>query len=321
MIRKRRVLFNALTFIPGVTALPPVKRILQRRVTGTGGTDSARYCYSVWLRHLVLAAERGKNTNPKSVAELGPGDSIGVGLAALLSGAGRYFALDVVAHANPARNLKIFDELVALFRARADIPDNAELPEVSPKLNDYRFPHGILTGDRLTQSLAPERVATIRASIEDYASNESLIQYRAPWYDERIIERDSIDMIFSQAVLEHVDELVATYRAMRLWLAPAGFMSHTIDLKSHGWAKEWNGHWTYSDFMWKLVRGKDVWMINREPASRHIKILSEEGFRVICQDRTALPTKVTRRQLATKFRDMPEDDLTTSGLFIHAIKA
>ena len=53
MIRKRRVLLNALTFVPGVTALPPVKRILQRRVTGTGGTDSARYCYSVWLRQLV----------------------------------------------------------------------------------------------------------------------------------------------------------------------------------------------------------------------------------------------------------------------------
>jgi SAM-dependent methyltransferase len=321
MIRKRRVLFNALTFIPGVAALPPVKRILQRRVTGTGGTDSARYCYSVWLRHLVLAAESGKNTGPKSVAELGPGDSIGVGLAALLSGAERYFALDVVAHANPERNLKIFDELVALFHARADIPDNEELPDVSPKLNGYRFPCGILTEDRLTQALASERVASIRGSIEDSASNESVIQYRAPWFDGQVIERDSIDMIFSQAVLEHVDELVATYRAMRLWLAPGGFMSHTIDLKSHGWAKEWNGHWTYSDFMWKLVRGKDVWMINREPASRHIKILLEEGFRVVCQDRTTLPSKVTRRQLATKFRDMPEDDLTTSGVFIHAIKA
>jgi hypothetical protein len=321
MIRKRRVLFNALTFIPGVTALPPVKRILRRRVTGTGGTDSARYCYSVWLRHLVLAGEGGKNTNPKSVAELGPGDSIGVGLAALLSGAERYFALDLVAHANPERNLAIFDGLVALFRAEGDIPDNAELPEVSPRLNSYRYPRGILTGDRMTQSLASERVANIRASIKNCASNKSLIQYRAPWYNEQIIERDSIDMIFSQAVLEHVDQLVETYRTMHLWLAPEGFMSHTIDLKSHGWAEEWNGHWTYSDFMWKLVRGKDAWFINREPASRHIKILLEEGFRVPCQVRTTLPTRVTRRQLAARYRDMPEDDLTTSELFIHAIKA
>ena len=321
MIRKRRLLFNALTFIPGVTALPPVKRILQRRVTGTGGTISARYCYSVWLRHLVLAAEGGKNTNPKSVAELGPGDSIGVGLAALLSGAERYFAIDVVTHANPERNLVIFEELVALFSARADIPDNSELPEVIPRLKNYRFPRGILTEDRMRRSLAPERVALIRASIKDCTSDKSLIQYRAPWHNEQIIERNSIDMIFSQAVLEHVDRLVETYRTMRLWLAPEGLMTHTIDLKSHGWAEEWNGHWTYSDFMWKLVRGKDVWLINREPASRHIRILLEEGFRVVRQDRTSLPTRVTRHQLATRFRDMPEDDLTTSELFIHAIKA
>jgi hypothetical protein len=321
MIRKRRVLLNALTFVPGVTALPPVKRILQRRVTGTGGTDSARYCYSVWLRHLVLAADNGHNTSPKSVAELGPGDSIGVGLAALLSGAGRYFAFDVVAHANPERNLAIFDDLVVLFQAQADIPNNAELPEVSPRLNDYSFPRAILTADRLRQALAPERLARIRASVKDCASSESLIQYRAPWYNEQVIEHNSIDMIFSQAVLEHVDQLLETYRTMRLWLAPEGLMSHMIDLKSHGWAEEWNGHWIYSDFMWKLMRGKDVWLINREPASRHIKMLSDEGFRIVCQDRTTLPSKVTRRQLATRFRDMPEDDLTTSGLFIHAVKA
>ncbi len=290
-------------------------------MTGTGGTDSARYCYSVWLRHLILAAESGQNTNSKSIAELGPGDSIGAGLAALLSGARRYFAFDVVAHANSERNLAIFDELLALFRAQADVRDHMELPEVSPRLNDYRFPHAILTKDRLAQSLASERVANIRASIKNCASKDSLIQYRAPWYDDQMIERNSIDMIFSQAVLEHVDQLVSTYRTMDLWLAPEGFMSHVIDLKSHGWAEEWNGHWTYSDFMWKLVRGKDVWMINREPASHHLKILAEQGFRVQRQDRTTLPTKITRRHLAAKFRDMSEEDLTTSGLFIHATKA
>jgi hypothetical protein len=237
-----------------------------------------------------------------------------------LSGAGRYFAFDVVAHSNSERNLAVFDELVVLFRAQADIPDNVEMPDVYPQLNDYRFPRGILTEDRLKQCLAPDRVANIRASIKNFASKESLVQYRAPWYDDQMIERDSIDMIFSQAVLEHVDQLVSAYRTMRLWLAPDGFMSHVIDLKSHGWADEWNGHWTYSDLMWKLVRGKDVWLINREPASQHVKILAEQGFCVNCQHRTILPTKITKRQLATRFRDMPDEDLTTSGLFLHAIK-
>ena len=56
-------------------------------VGATGGTVSARYCYGVWLRHMKMAREAGLDTNPRVVAELGPGDSLGIGLAALLAGA------------------------------------------------------------------------------------------------------------------------------------------------------------------------------------------------------------------------------------------
>ena len=85
--------------------------------TRTGGTNSARYCYSVWMRHLVMAKKSGAFTKiPKIVAELGPGDSLGIGLCALLSGAERYYAFDVVKYANPSKNMAIFEELVILFK-------------------------------------------------------------------------------------------------------------------------------------------------------------------------------------------------------------
>jgi hypothetical protein len=145
MVSARRIIFNIGTFIPGVTLLSPVKRVLARRSLGTGGTDSARYCFSVWLRHLVMAAENGLNTNPKVIAELGPGDSLGTGIAALLSGAEIYYAFDVVQHANVARNLAMLDELIALLRLGTDIPGADEFPVVEPPLSDYRFPSGILT--------------------------------------------------------------------------------------------------------------------------------------------------------------------------------
>jgi hypothetical protein len=41
-----------------------------------------------------------------------------------------------------------------------------------------------------------------------------MIQYHAPWFDARVIEPETVDMVYSQAVLEHVDELAGIYRAM-----------------------------------------------------------------------------------------------------------
>ena len=70
-----------LTFVPGLLAFSNRFRRVEN------GTVSARYCYSVWLRHLVMAHDRGLPTNPQVLVEFGPGSSIGTGLAALIAGA------------------------------------------------------------------------------------------------------------------------------------------------------------------------------------------------------------------------------------------
>ena len=98
----------------------------------SGGTESARYCYSVWLRHLVMAGNAGVSTRPERVAELGPGDSFGIGLAGMLSGTDHYLAFDAKPHARVERNLAVFAELVELFSRRAPIPGETEFPEVFP---------------------------------------------------------------------------------------------------------------------------------------------------------------------------------------------
>jgi len=318
VVSARRILFNVGTLLPGSTLLPPVRRVLQRRSFGTGGTESARYCYSVWLRHLVLAEKSGLNTNPRIVAELGPGDSLGVGIAALLCGAHRYNAFDVVPHASVQRNLSILEELIALFRDRADIPGPDEFPLLHPPLQSYRFPHRILTAQRLDLALRAERLERLRASLTAANGADSLIRYCAPWFSEDVVEERSVDLIFSQAVLEHIDRLQDTYRAMRLWLAPGGYLSHQVDLQSHGTATEWNGHWTFSDFSWTLIRGKDTWLINREPKSTHFRLLQNEGFHILAEHTLRRGNNLTRGQLAKRFRAVPEDDLTAAGLFFQA---
>ena len=305
------LLFGLTTFIPGVY------NIFKR---GGGRTDSARYCYSVWLRHLSIIHKYGTKDFPKIVAELGPGESIGIGLAALISGVDKYYAFDVVEYADLKRNMKIFDELVTLFNNREDIPGEDEIPRIKPNVDSLQFPKHILSDEILDQSLNKDHIEKIRNSILDAKGKHSLIQYKVPWYDSGSLENNSVDIIYSQAVLEHVDDLEDTYQSIWKWLKPKAFTSHQIDFKCHRTADEWNGHWTYSDFRWKLIRGGRPYLLNREPHSTHIYLLKKTGFSIVSDNKINSDSKFKQNDLAPRFKNISDEDLTTSGVYILACK-
>jgi hypothetical protein len=269
------------------------------------------------MRHLVKAEAAGIPTVHSCVAELGPGDSLGVGLAALLSGAPRYVALDAKSHANPEQNLAIFQDLVELFRQREPIPDDTEFPLVRPKLQDYRFPSRILSEDRLASVLEESRIEEIRAAIVGRPTRRISLDYRAPWTDPSVVVSGSVDFLFSQAVLEHVDDLERTYKAMRAWVKPNGFLSHSIDFTSHNVTRSWNGHWTLNDPAWTIVRGTRPYFINREPLSRHLALLSKYGFALVHVDKQEASVDPALR-LAKRFRGMDRHDVSTRGAFVQA---
>jgi hypothetical protein len=255
------------------------------------------------------------------VAELGPGDSIGIGVAALLCGAEKYYALDLVRYSDLRRTLAMFDELVRLYATREPVPGGGEFPALKPVLDSDAFPRQILDDATLRAALDPDRVARIRAAISHVGHTPTMIIYHAPWNDPAVIQPGSVDFIFSQAVLEHVDDLDGVYAAMCRWLASAGLMSHQIDFQCHHKADTWNGHWTYSDLAWKVVVGRRAFLLNRAPHSRHLAILKKSGFDIV-MDRPIRSTSVLqRRQLAPRFRDLSEDDLTTSGAYVLAAAA
>ncbi|MFQ5805891.1 MAG: methyltransferase domain-containing protein [Phycisphaerae bacterium] len=311
----RRILGGLRTHVPGM---------YRTESGGTGGTSSARYCYSVWLRHLRMAASNRLNTDPKVIAELGPGDTIGIGLAALLTGAEKYYALDVVEYARTGRNLKIFDELVELFAARAPIPDAEEFPRTRPMLDSYQFPHDVANKGRLTTALHKDRIRAVRNAVANPGAERTAnaeIRYFVPWDDAAVIRPRTVDMVYSQAVLEHVDDLPRTYAALHAWLRPDGFMSHTIDFRCHGQAEQWNGHWAYSDATWKLIRGSRPFLLNRQPRSTHIRLLQEHGFKIVCEVPVKGPPGIHRSELAKPFRALSDQDLHTSGTFIQAVRS
>ena len=284
-----------------------------------GRTLSARYCYSVFLRHLVMLDRVGAPTDPRVVAEIGPGALIGAGLAALLAGAETYYGFDIKAYHHGPRTAAVFDELVALFRARTAVPDERELPNIKPVLDDHRFPGHALTEASLARALAPERVARLRWALTEGGSDPaSPITYRAPWFEAAQIRPGTVDWIFSQAVMEHVDDLDATYRACRAWLGPKGVMSHQIDFKSHGTAEAWNGHWAYSDTAWRLVRGARLYLVNRQPHSAHRAALARAGFEILLDLPVVRRDGLPRQRLAPRYRALDDADLATAGAFMIA---
>lgn len=310
-INKKQLLLGMATYLPGVNRLYAKK---------TGGTVSARYCYSVWMRHLVLALRHGLPAIPKSVAELGPGESLGMGMAALISGAEKYYAFDIIRLINSRKNLKIFDELVTLFNNKERIPDDREFPRVKPFLDSYDFPEEIFTDEILQHLLDVKRLEFLRKSILHVDSAHSAIQYIVPWHSNELIQSDSVDMIFSQAVLEHVDDLEETYRAMFSWLKPGGVVTHQIDFKCHGLADDWNGHWEFSDLTWKLLRGRRPYLINRKPYSSHRLQLERTGFKLSYNQLAKSGSTVGVKNLSSDFQLLTEDDVVTSGAYIVAIK-
>lgn len=264
----------------------------------------------------------GMRIMPNTVAELGPGDSLGTGLAALLSGANHYYALDVVHYANTPRNLMIFDQLVSLFQRRAGRPSKG-WPDYDQHLDQNMFPSHILTPSVLESALAPDRIAAIRSALmhPSLDTDRITIRYMVPWNETSVIRQGTVDLVFSHVVLEQVVNLEETYRACATWLKPGGWMSHQIDLTCYDQGKLWNDHWTYPDWIWKIVTGRRSFYLNRQPCSQHIQLLRASGFEIACHLNATRIDGIKRSQLALRWNGLSEDDFTCAATFIQARSA
>lgn len=290
------------SFVPGVYALRSRRRHLQ--------SADATYCYEVWLKHLVIANENGFASVPKTFAELGPGASFGVGLAALLSGADTYYALDIIKYSQVDLNIPLLDDLVILFRNRTPV-------HVSWPVESKLFPAHILTDRLLDETLAEPRIAEIRRALTATGgrAGEITIESVVPWNSPSVIRRAEVDLIVSQAVLEHVDDLEHTYDAFKQWLRPGGYMSHEIDFRSHRLTEVWNGHLEYPEWVWKLIVGRKPYVINRQPCSTHVSLMKERGFEIV-DDRRQRMQGISRAKLARRWQGVTDDDLTSAIAFI-----
>jgi SAM-dependent methyltransferase len=176
-------------------------------------------------------------------------------------------------------------------------------------------------------------VARIRACLEAGGASESAgtakgepgdakairIVYVAPWDESQDAPAEGVDWVFSQAVLEHVEDIRRVYQALNRWLKPGAFMSHTIDFKSHGLTRHWHGHWTVPERTWKMVRGRRLYLINRLPRSAHLREIVDAGFQIVSETKCH-SQPLSRGRLAFGREWFTEEDLGTSGSFVLAVK-
>ena len=316
MLRQLKpVLKGALTWVPGV----------QRAFYDTraaGGTGEVQYCYGVWMKHLALLWRAGMRQIPAMVAEMGPGKSLGCGLAALLSGAERYAALDAVRHASAATTLPLLEPMTALFSNRAPRPPKG-WPDYDDMLDERLFPAQILTDERLSRSLAAPRLAELSEAVRqlDEKKQHPRLRY-GTWRDAaNVVVAGEADLVFSHVVLSLVEDHDAFYQCCARWLKPGGWMSHHIDFTTMGVTNEWNGHLQYGEAVWRIIAGQRPFFVNRERLSHYLALMQKYGFEVKSVERFVRQDGIQRSALAPRWREISEDDLTCASAFIVAQKA
>ena len=239
-----------------------------------GAMDRPDYAHRVFRQHFDAG------TFPRKAGgfvglELGPGDSALSAVAARAYGAAAWHLVDAGRFATPD---------LAPYRAMADMlrlqgrnaPDLANAGDLDAVLSACGAHYGT-TGLRALQALVPER----------------------------------LDLVWSQAVLEHVrrGEFLQTMQALRRALRPGGLCSHTVDLRDHlgGGLNNMRLRSPLWESPWMVRSG---FYTNRLRLSEMLALFREAGFapqvtRTAHWESPPLP----RHKLALEFRGLPDDDL------------
>lgn len=283
--------------------------------------------YGIWLKHLTLLHAAGMTAMPKTVVEIGPGATIGVGIAALLCGAESYFGLDLISHVDLSSNLPLVDQIADMLARRAPVKNAVGgFPNYGGYLDDRGFPAAALTDEQLARTLAPERVGSIRIAVCATMDRPLVSGLRAaiiaPWEEPRSHQflLNKADLIISHSTMEHVSNIERAYTVFGQLVSVGGWMSHQVDFRSHGFSKIWNGYRGISDDEWSIKTSGSPYSINREPASRHFDLARKNGFEIVTLLSRMESGGLQRSQLTSHFINISDYDLRCSGIFFQTLR-
>jgi SAM-dependent methyltransferase len=247
-----------------------------------GKMDSFNYAWNVLSRHRKQISFEQDNWYG---LELGPGDGI---LSALL------------APALGSAGLTLLDD--------GDYADK-DINKYQQQINDFlaKFNHHKLPD--YTSCTSMDQILNYSGGAYHSKGLSSL----------KILADDSFDIIYSQAVLEHVrrDEFSETMRQCRRLLKPNGVMSHVVDFKDHlggglNNLRISSGLWEQNWFALK-----SNFYTNRLRFSEIVKICEDSGFTLKTAEVSRYEvTPIQRKQLASEFSRLSDDDLSISEVHL-----
>ena len=243
-----------------------------------GAMDDYTYAWKV----LSLHASFLKGANNWNGLELGPGDGI---LSALLAPAIKSSGLVLIDSGNFAHN-DINKYHTQIMQFKNDFPD-LPLPNYS-STNDIEELLDMAGGSYHTDGL------------------KSLNK----------LESDGFDLIFSQAVLEHVrlKDFEETMLECKRLLKPNGIISHVVDYKDHLGGSLNNMRFPSSLWEKNWFASKSGFYTNRLRISEMIKICKDVGLNVEIKNIKKWDTlPINRGSMANEFESLSDDDLLISG--------
>ncbi|MBD2577193.1 methyltransferase domain-containing protein [Oscillatoria sp. FACHB-1406] len=240
--------------------------------------QDAAYAYRVFKKHF----NESKLAKDFTTLELGPGDSLFAAAINYSLGGKKSYLVDTGYYASRSvefyRNFNIFLE--------------------SEKL--------------------PTKDLSACSNLEDILKSYEAFYLTRGLDSLRKIPSNSVDFIFSQAVLEHIKkrEFTDVIKELRRIVKDTGYCSHTVDLKDH--LGDALNNLRFTEKIWESnFMSSSGFYTNRIRYSEMIDIFKEAGFEIshiYTSQWEQLPTP--RSKLAFPFKNMDEKELSISGFSI-----
>ncbi len=269
--------------------LPQIKTLAMRwHSMGMGRSEEK--IRPVFKELIAMLGRAGISLPGQTILELGPGQTPDLMVGGLLLGASRAIGLDVSEYL--PRGFRETSSYNDLQKWLGSAVEEGELGE------DVRFDNRLLDGTAIPNSLLNMR-----------------------FYDGRRfpIEDESVDIVWSNCVLEHVSDHKAVFDEVWRVLRPGGVAVHIIHLQDHHTFtgdEDWLRFLQFSGAQWeRMFSNRSTWC-NRLRSGQWANLCEAKAWEIVEFEelRQQLHADFDRKKLASPFNSMSDLELSVSWL-------